>query len=75
MQGKWLGSHAGIGAGSDSFYEYLLKSYILLGEPSYLHMFNKVRWVGRCVAEWEIILMTGCPVFGCDSRTKPSTDT
>lgn len=30
----------GIGAGVDSFYEYLLKSYILFGDPLYLDMFN-----------------------------------
>jgi len=42
FQGKWLQSSAGIGAGCDSFYEYLLKSYVIFGKPSYLHMFNEV---------------------------------
>ncbi len=43
-QGQYVGDlTTGIGAGSDSFYEYLLKSYILFGDPEYLDMFNKVR--------------------------------
>jgi len=42
-QGQYVGDlTTGIGAGSDSFYEYLLKSYILFGDPEYLDMFNKV---------------------------------
>jgi len=39
--GRWLESSAGIGAGMDSFYEYLLKAYIMYGEPEYYHMFQK----------------------------------
>ncbi len=37
--GRWLRRDAGIGAGVDSFYEYLLKSYLAFGEPVYLDMF------------------------------------
>ena len=33
---------SGVGAGIDSYYEYCLKSYILLGDTEYLHRFNKV---------------------------------
>ena len=33
---------SGIGAGIDSYYEYLLKGYVLLGEEKYLTRFNKV---------------------------------
>ena len=29
-RGQWIGSHSGIGAGMDSFFEYALKSHILL---------------------------------------------
>ncbi len=36
-------SESGVGAGIDSYYEYLLKGYILLGEDTYLERFNKVR--------------------------------
>jgi mannosidase alpha-like ER degradation enhancer 1 len=32
---------SGIGAGIDSFYEYLLKSYILYGEREDLEMFSQ----------------------------------
>lgn len=38
--GHWVGKQSGLGAGLDSFYEYLLKSYILFGEEDDLHMFN-----------------------------------
>ena len=35
-------SESGVGAGIDSYYEYLLKGYILLGDDSYLDRFNTV---------------------------------
>ena len=38
--GHWVGRQSGLGAGLDSFYEYLLKSYILFGEKEDLEMFN-----------------------------------
>ncbi|XP_006897140.1 PREDICTED: ER degradation-enhancing alpha-mannosidase-like protein 1 [Elephantulus edwardii] len=38
--GQWVGTQSGLGAGLDSFYEYLLKSYILFGEKEDLEMFN-----------------------------------
>jgi mannosidase alpha-like ER degradation enhancer 3 len=31
-----------VGAGIDSYYEYCLKAYILLGDDRYLGRFNKV---------------------------------
>ncbi len=37
---KWKHGVSGIGAGVDSFYEYLFKSYILFGDTSYLDMFS-----------------------------------
>ena len=33
---------SGVGAGIDSYYEYCLKGYILLGDEIYLERFNKV---------------------------------
>ncbi|XP_071122942.1 ER degradation-enhancing alpha-mannosidase-like protein 1 isoform X2 [Mytilus edulis] len=39
--GEWTGEMSGLGAGHDSFYEYLLKSYILFGEVEDLEMFNE----------------------------------
>ncbi|XP_065674366.1 ER degradation-enhancing alpha-mannosidase-like protein 1 isoform X2 [Hydra vulgaris] len=42
QSGEWIGKMSGIGAGIDSFYEYLLKSYILFGEKGDLAKFNSV---------------------------------
>jgi hypothetical protein len=39
--GQWLDRVASIGAGGDSFYEYLFKSYVLFGESRELLMFNR----------------------------------
>uniref|UniRef100_A0A3Q2DDW1 alpha-1,2-Mannosidase n=1 Tax=Cyprinodon variegatus TaxID=28743 RepID=A0A3Q2DDW1_CYPVA len=38
--GQWVGKQSGLGAGMDSFYEYLLKSYILFGEKEDYQMFK-----------------------------------
>ncbi|UJR32098.1 hypothetical protein I4U23_019566 [Adineta vaga] len=38
--GEWLGQLSGLGAGIDSFFEYLLKNYILFGDESDLQMFD-----------------------------------
>ncbi|KAJ3410692.1 ER degradation-enhancing alpha-mannosidase-like protein 1 [Chytridiales sp. JEL 0842] len=40
--GQWIHDTAGIGAGIDSFYEYLLKAHILFGDDQYLDEFNVV---------------------------------
>ncbi|ELT95927.1 hypothetical protein CAPTEDRAFT_219288 [Capitella teleta] len=39
--GDWVRRESGVGAGIDSYYEYLMKAYILLGDETYLHRFNK----------------------------------
>jgi len=39
--GQWELTHTGIGAGVDSYYETLLKSYILLGDDSLLYWFEE----------------------------------
>ncbi|XP_077987220.1 ER degradation-enhancing alpha-mannosidase-like protein 3 [Glandiceps talaboti] len=39
--GDWVRRESGVGAGIDSYYEYCLKAYILLGEEIYLERFNK----------------------------------
>ena len=36
---------SGVGAGIDSYYEYCLKAFILLGDESYRDKFNKVIWL------------------------------
>eukprot|EP00743_Colponemidia_sp_Colp-15_P009596 GILK01010497.1.p1 GENE.GILK01010497.1~~GILK01010497.1.p1 ORF type:complete len:729 (+),score=131.87 GILK01010497.1:419-2605(+) len=40
QNGQWTNRHAGIGAGFDSYFEYLMKAYILFGDPEYLEMFK-----------------------------------
>ncbi|KAG0006969.1 alpha mannosidase-like protein [Modicella reniformis] len=38
--GQWMSAMTGIGAGTDSFYEYLLKSYVLFGDDEHLDMYE-----------------------------------
>lgn len=38
---KWVAQDAGIGAGVDSYFEYLVKGAILLQDPELLHMFQE----------------------------------
>ena len=39
QSGAWQRSDAGVGAGADSYYEYLLKTYLIFGDAGYLDMF------------------------------------
>lgn len=39
--GQWVGRLSGLGAGLDSFYEYLLKAYIMFGEQDDYKMFSE----------------------------------
>lgn len=39
--GDWVRRDSGVGAGIDSYYEYCLKAYILLGDDRYLNRFNR----------------------------------
>lgn len=39
VTGEWLNTHSSIGFGADSYYEYLVKGYTLLGDPWYWQMF------------------------------------
>lgn len=39
--GDWVRRDSGVGAGIDSYYEYLYKAYILLGDETYLTRFDK----------------------------------
>lgn len=43
QRGVWTAVDAGIGAGVDSFYEYLVKGSQLLGRPSLMAMFEEAR--------------------------------
>ncbi|KAF7216943.1 ER degradation-enhancing alpha-mannosidase-like protein 3 isoform X1 [Nothobranchius furzeri] len=38
--GEWVRRESGVGAGIDSYYEYLMKAYILLGDHVFLQRFN-----------------------------------
>ncbi|TXG50332.1 hypothetical protein EZV62_022856 [Acer yangbiense] len=38
--GQWIGYSSGIGAGVDSFYEYLFKAHILFGKEDFWRMFQ-----------------------------------
>ncbi|XP_054613816.1 ER degradation-enhancing alpha-mannosidase-like protein 3 isoform X2 [Dunckerocampus dactyliophorus] len=38
--GEWVRRDSGVGAGIDSYYEYLMKAYILLGDKVFLERFN-----------------------------------
>ncbi|EGD74243.1 hypothetical protein PTSG_06253 [Salpingoeca rosetta] len=38
--GAWIRQESTVGAGVDSFFEYLLKAFILLGDQTYLDVFN-----------------------------------
>lgn len=44
--GQWISNMSGLGAGMDSFYEYLLKSHILFGDVNDLEMFDRVSLSG-----------------------------
>ncbi|KAL6519964.1 Alpha-mannosidase I mns4 [Orobanche minor] len=41
FSGEWTQKDAGIGTSIDSFYEYLLKAYILFGDEEYLFIFQE----------------------------------
>ena len=58
--GEWTRKESGVGAGIDSYYEYCLKSYILLGQPEYLRRFEKVRQVeSSLIATFKFHLFLG----------------
>ena len=40
QSGEWTSLDAGIGAGIDSYFEYLLKGGILFGSPKLIDMFR-----------------------------------
>ncbi|RNA04855.1 ER degradation-enhancing alpha-mannosidase 1 [Brachionus plicatilis] len=41
--GNWQGLMSGLGAGIDSYLEYLLKGFVLFGNPKDLYMFNELK--------------------------------
>ncbi|KAL5034787.1 hypothetical protein RTP6_002580 [Batrachochytrium dendrobatidis] len=50
LNGSWQENITGIGAGIDSFFEYMLKAYILFEDSNYLNMFEEayagiMKWI------------------------------
>lgn len=43
QSGRWTAQDAGIGAGVDSYYEYLVKGSLMLNRPELMHMFIEGR--------------------------------
>lgn len=41
--GRWVALDSGIGAGVDSYFEYLVKGALLLDRPELMAMFKEVR--------------------------------
>ena len=56
VKGRWTALEAGIGAGVDSYYEYLVKGSALLGRPELMKMWNE----GRAAVE-EYLTKVICP--------------
>ncbi|ALC38340.1 Edem2 [Drosophila busckii] len=55
--GDWVRRDSGVGAGIDSYYEYLFKSYVLLGDDKYLARFNRhYNAVMKYVSEGPVLL-------------------
>ncbi|XP_067622052.1 ER degradation-enhancing alpha-mannosidase-like protein 3 isoform X2 [Eurosta solidaginis] len=55
--GDWVRRDSGVGAGIDSYYEYLFKSYVLLGDDKYLVRFNRhYNAVMKYVSEGPMLL-------------------
>ncbi|XP_037911039.1 ER degradation-enhancing alpha-mannosidase-like protein 3 isoform X2 [Hermetia illucens] len=55
--GDWVRRDSGVGAGIDSYYEYLFKSYVLLGDNRYLARFNRhYNAVMKYVSEGPLLL-------------------
>ncbi|XP_064400644.1 ER degradation-enhancing alpha-mannosidase-like protein 1 isoform X3 [Halichondria panicea] len=69
--GQWVGRMGGLGAGIDSYYEYLLKSNILFGEREDLEMFYEMyasimkylRRGRRCQDVFKDVGNGGSPMF------------
>uniref|UniRef100_A0A1A9VH85 Alpha-1,2-Mannosidase n=1 Tax=Glossina austeni TaxID=7395 RepID=A0A1A9VH85_GLOAU len=55
--GDWVRRDSDVGAGIDSYYEYLFKSYFLLGDDKYWARFNRHdNAVMKYVSDWPLFL-------------------
>lgn len=50
--GAWTATDAGIGAGVDSYFEYLAKGALLFHRPRLMHQFNS-----KCLVDHLVIIM------------------
>ena len=58
--GEWTRKDSGVGAGIDSYYEYCLKSYILLGQREYLRRFDKVSSKSTVDCDSSVVDVCSC---------------
>ncbi|XP_037548301.1 ER degradation-enhancing alpha-mannosidase-like protein 3 [Nematolebias whitei] len=55
--GEWIRRESGVGAGIDSYYEYLMKAYILLGDDVFLQRFNiHYSAIMKCISQPPLLL-------------------
>ena len=57
LSGKWTAQDAGIGAGVDSYFEYLLKGGILFGLPKLVDMFKGIITMSVRGLNYEVKLL------------------
>ena len=57
LSGKWTAQDAGIGAGVDSYFEYLLKGGILFGLPKLVDMFKGIITMSVWGLNYEVELL------------------
>lgn len=64
--GQWLDTTSGAGAGTDSFFEYMFKAYVLFGDVQYYEMFiesveamGAKMWVGNPPVFANVDMHTG----------------
>ncbi|KAF9623359.1 hypothetical protein IFM89_000848 [Coptis chinensis] len=62
VTGEWIEYSSGIGAGVDSFYEYLMKAYILFGREEFWDMFHPAY-----IAVQKYFRHGPCQITGCTS--------
>lgn len=63
--GDWVRRDSGVGAGIDSYYEYCLKGYILLGEDAYLERFERhYAAVMKYISQVCFLLSGDCFIIG-----------
>ena len=56
--GDWIRRDSGVGAGIDSYYEYVAKAYVLLGDEKYLD-----RWNTHCNVDFLIVIFKNSTNF------------